>query len=90
MSNAVKDDNYVSSLLAALDSDGTTPTPVAANPVNHRLIVSDGTGGTDNGPVNAVKDGNFASSLVAVSRVDGITPVVVYADSNGKLLVQSS
>lgn len=90
MANASKDENDVSSLLGTLDSDGATPVPIKANPVTNRLKVKDGTTGSDNGPTNAPKDENDVSGLIALSSVDGITPVVVYADSDGKLLVDSS
>lgn len=90
MSNANKDENSVSTLLGVLDTDGATIVPVKANPTSHRLKVSDGTSGSDNGPANALKDGNNVSSLIAVSSVDEKTPVVVYADADGKLLVQST
>lgn len=88
--NASKDGNSVSSLIGVLNTDGATVIPVQANPTNHRLSVSDGNGGSDNGPTNAKKDGNFVSSLLAVSKNDGVTPVVCYCDSNGHLLVQST
>ena len=90
MSNAPKDENAVSGLLATLNSDGDTPTPVKADPTRHSLKVSDGTSGSDNGPTNAPKDENDVSALIAVSSADGRTPVVVYADSQGRLLVQST
>lgn len=90
MSNAKKDDNGVSTLIGVLNTDGATIIPVQANPTTHRLEVSDGTSGSDNGPTNALKDGNFVSSLIAVSSSDGVTPVVVYTDANGHLLVQTT
>lgn len=90
MANAKKDENSVSTLIACLNTDGKTVTPIQANPSTHRLSCADGTGGSDNGPANAIKDENMVSSLIAVSSADGVTPVVVYADSNGHLLVQST
>lgn len=89
-SNAKKDENSVSTLIAALNSDGATVVPVLAVPITHRLKVSNGTTGANNGPRNALKDGNDVSSIIAVSSVDGVTPVVVYADSQGRLLVNNS
>jgi len=90
MSNASKDDNSVSSLIGVLNTDGATIVCVKADPISHRLEVSDGTSGSDNGPANALKDGNDVSTLIAVSSADGITPVVVYTDANGKLLIQTT
>lgn len=88
--NANKDDNSVSTIIAVLDTDGTTIVPIEADPSSHRLAVADGSGGSDNGPENANKDENGVSTFLAVSNVDGVTPVAVYADSNGKLLIQST
>lgn len=90
MENASKDENAVSSLLGTLNTDGATPVPIKADPTTFRLKVSDGTDGSDNGPVNAPKDGNYVSALLAVSSEDGVTPVVVYADADGRLLVQTT
>lgn len=41
-------------------------------------------------PQRALRDENFVPTLMGVSSVDGITPVVLYADSNGKLLIDSN
>lgn len=90
MGVASKDDNAVSTLIGALNTDGETVVAVKANETTHRLAVSDGTSGSDLGPSVALKDDNAVSSIIAVSSVDGVTPVVVYTDSNGKLLIQSS
>lgn len=88
MTNAKRDDNFVPTLTAVLNSDGTTIVPVFSTAFSHRLKVSDGTGGTDNGPASAKHDENHIPTLLAVSSLDGVTPVVVYADSSGRLLVQ--
>lgn len=90
MSNASRDENSVPTLLGALNSNGTTTTPIKANPVNNALKVSDGTSGSDNGPANAPRDENQVPVLMAVSSTDGVTPVVVYADSSGNLLINSN
>lgn len=90
MANAVRDENRIPALLGTLDSDGDTVVPILADPSNHTLAVSDGTTGSDNGPVNAPRDGNRIPALIATSSVDGITPVVVYADQDGNLLIDSN
>lgn len=90
MADVIRDENRVPGLVGTLDSDGVTPTPVKANSTTHALAVSDGSTGSDLGPVNAPRDGNRVTGLLAVSSVDGITPVVIYANSNGELLVQST
>lgn len=88
--HALRDGNFVPSLIAVKSTDGITIDAVLANPVSHGLQTSDGTGGTDNGTPNAKHDQNFVHCLMAVSSVDGITPVAVYTDGSGRLLTQSS
>lgn len=90
MANASKDQNGISTLLGTLDSDGETIVPICADSSSHALCVSDGTMGSDNGPIDAPRDQNSVPALLAVSSVDGITPVVVYADSDGNLLIDSN
>ncbi len=90
MANAHLDDNHVPSLTAALNTTGTSIVAVKANPSTHGLTVDDNNTGTDHGPAQALFDDNHIPVLMAVSSVDGKTPVVVYADSTGKLLVDSS
>ncbi len=90
MGKASRDNNFVTTLLGTLDSNGTTLIPVKANPSTHALLVDDNTSGSDNGPVNAPRDVNFVPALMAVSSLDGVTPVVVYADTDGNLLIDSS
>ena len=88
--NAKHDSNYVPTLIAVLNSDGSTVVPVLANPSGHSLDVSNGTTGSDNGPTDAKHDQNHIPTLLAISSTDWVTPVVVYADASGKLLVQST
>lgn len=90
MSNAGKDENGVSSLLGTLNSDGKTVVPILANPTSHRLNMSDGVSGSDNGPQNAPRDENDVPALIAVSSADGRTPIPIYADSSGRLLVKKT
>lgn len=90
MSNASRDENSVPTLLGALNTDGTTLVRVKANASNHSLKVSDGSTGSDHGPVNSPRDQNNIPALMAVSSADGVTPVVVYADSSGNLLIDSA
>lgn len=89
MTSAYRDDNGKPTLIAALNTDGITIVRVLANPANHALKISDGTGGSDHGVANAKRDENQVPVLLAVSSVDGVTPVEVYADSSGNLLVNS-
>lgn len=89
MTNAKRDDNFVTTLLGTLNTDGATLVPIKASASTHRIMVSDATTGSDNGPADAPHDENHVPALIAVSSADGVTPVVVYADSNGRLLVNS-
>ena len=90
MADASRDQNNVPTILGALNTDGETIVPIQANPASHALSINDGTTGSDNGPVDAPRDENNIPVLMAVSSADGETPVVLYADSEGKLLVDSS
>ena len=94
MATAALDENGVPSLVAALNTDGTTPIRITANPTNHGLSISDNISdninGSDNGRTVAYRDENSKPVLLAVSSVDGVTPVEVYANSSGELLVDST
>ena len=87
---ASKDANYVNVLTAVLNTDGQTVMSVYANPITHRLMLNDGTTGSDNGPTNAIKDKNNVSTLLGTSSADGLTPITAYADSGNKLLIKST
>ena len=86
---ASKDANYVNVLTAVLNTDGQTVMSVYANPITHRLMLNNGTTGSDNGPTNAIKDKNHVPTLLGTSSGDGLTPVTAYADSGGKLLIRT-
>lgn len=90
MANAKRDQNFVPTLIAALETDGITPILVKASPTNHGVEVDDDTTGIDHGRSVAVKDANGISVLMAVASDDGVTPIEVYADSSGNLLIDSS
>lgn len=90
MSNAKHDGNGIPTIIAPSSSDGTIVVLVQVNPSNGGLKITDGTTGTDFGPVNAIRDGNHVTGLIGVSSTDGITPVDIYADSSGHLLIQST
>ena len=90
MTNASRDENYVPTKVAALNSDGTTIVPLKVNPSTHGLLVSDGTSGSDHGPATSPRDQNSVPCIMGVSSSDGSTPIVCYANSSGQLLVQST
>lgn len=90
MTNATRDNNNVPAILAVLNTDGETVTPVEINPTTHGLSVDNASTGADNGPTHALRDENFVTTLLAVSDVDGVTPVALYVDANGKLLIDET
>lgn len=87
---ASRDQNNIPTLLGGLDSDGKTPIRVKVDPTSHALAVSDGTSGSDNGPVNAPRDENDVPVLMGVSSADGVTPIPIYANAAGQLLIKST
>lgn len=90
MTNAERDDNNVPAIIAVLNTDGTTVTPVEINPTTHGLSVDNASSGTDQGPERALRDENFVTTMLAVSDSDGVTPVSLYVDSNGRLLIDET
>lgn len=93
MTNAYKDENGVSTLIAASKNDGTTIVRIKASPTTHGLVVDDNTTGSDNGNNggNAARDGNFVPVLLALSSAGDGAIVEVYGDpSTGALLVDSA
>lgn len=90
MANAVRDDNNVPALIAALNTDGATSTRVYAHPTGHYLFVDDDTAGSDfTGDIDP-RDGNLVPFAMAASEADGLTPVVLYVNSSGELLTDST
>lgn len=90
MSQAKRDENRATTLIAALNTNGVTPNLVYSDPSTHAMSVDDNTTGSDFGVVNSIRDENRVVVATAVSSVDGITPVELYSDSLFKLLIQST
>ena len=90
MAEAPRDNNRIPTMLALLNTDGSTLTPVKANPTQHAISYSDGTTGSDLTGDDALRDNNRVHVLIAVSNADGTTPVPLYVDSNGQLLIKST
>jgi hypothetical protein len=84
---ASKDENGISTLLGALNTNIETPIRICADETTHRLCVNDGENGSGENPENAPRDQNSVPVLLATSSVDGVTPVVIYASLDGKLLI---
>lgn len=87
---AYRDENGVPTIIAALNTNGSTVTRIKANPTTHGISINDNTTGSDHGPTNDLRDDNFVPCLMAVSNSDGFTPVVCYSDSSGNLLIDST
>jgi hypothetical protein len=87
--NTYHDDDHVHVMLA-VQTDGVTLGLPQVDPNTHVLSVSDGTTGSDNGPVNAKHDGNNIAIIMGVSSADGKTPVAPYIDSSGAWLIDSN
>ena len=87
MTEVIRDNNRVRGVLGALNTNGTTPTPIKA--LNNAIKIVTGAGGSDHGN-NHVRDGNRVPVLMAVSSSDGVTPVEVYVDLNGSLLAKDA
>lgn len=69
MSNAKRDQNFVTTLLAVSSVDGVTPVLLWADPVTHRLLV-DATGG-----------GGGFTTLTATGSRNGINTVFTFTTS---------
>ncbi len=85
-----RDNNFVATLRAALNTDGKTVVNVCADASTHSLCISDGTTGSDHGVPTAQRDNDRIPVLLAVSASDGVTPVEIYADVTGNLLIKST
>ena len=76
MSNAFRDENRVTTLLAISNADGVSLANVYVNPTSHGMITALPVGTM---PVkNAATIGeNRVANIMAVSNVDGTTPVAI-------------
>ena len=90
MARASKDNNNISTILGTLNSDGSTPVPIKVDPTTHELQAADGTTGSDNSDDIADRDDNMVTVMLGVSNADGVIPVALYANSDGKLLIDST
>lgn len=92
MTNALKDENGRNTLIATLNSDGTSIVRIKADPSTHALKVDDNTTGSDNGNNggNAMLDENSVPVLIALSSAGDGKIVEVYTDSSGNLLIDSN
>lgn len=64
MADAKRDANYITTLLALSNVDGTTPVPLYADPTTHRLLVST-SGVTVSTPTGTVNGSNVSFTVTA-------------------------
>jgi hypothetical protein len=90
--NAKIDENGVNTIIATLNTDGISIMNICINDTNSGLCVNDGTTGTDEGnnDGNAMRDENSRPVLLVESSDGNGDLVELYADSDGKLLIQST
>ena len=89
--NAYRDENSVPTKIAVSNSDGVTIVRTQANSSTHRLLVNNGTTGSNFGIRNAHRDENDVPVLLAVSSGDGRTPIELYIDPlTHRLLINSN
>lgn len=88
--NAPRDNNHIPAILGTLNTDGVSVVPIAVNPTNHKVKISDGTSGSGFSYVNAERDQNRVPAIWGVSSADGITPIPIYCDSTGAILIKST
>lgn len=87
---AKRDENRVTTLIGALNTDGVTPNLICANPTTHSLCIDDGVDGLDFNHTNSVRDENRVPVAMAVSSADGVTPVELYSNNLYNLLINSN
>lgn len=90
MTNAVRDNNGVTTLMVMSDANGVTPMLVYADPVTHAIIFDDNTTGSGPARTDALRDQNYETGLIATSNADGVTPVPIYGiAASGKIYINS-
>ena len=89
MGNAKRDENRITTLIGALNTDGKTPQLICAVPTLHNLCVIDDTTGSDFSVENDPRDENRVPVAMAVSEDDDETPVPLYASNLMQLLIDS-
>lgn len=87
---AKRDQNRITTLLGALNTDGKTPQLICADPTVHTLCVEDASTGSDFSVENDPRDENRIPVAMAVSSADDETPIPIYANNLMQLLVDSN
>lgn len=73
MAQAPRDENFVPTLLGVSNADGTTPVPIYADPVTHRLLVDLPGGSGSVTSVSVVSANGFAGTVATATSTPAIT-----------------
>lgn len=84
------DQNSNATMTARLNTDGITVQRIEIDPSLHALLIDNNITGSDKGGTFAATDSNGRPTMFAVSSADGKTLVALYADSGGKLFINSN
>ena len=88
MTNALRDNNHVPTMLGVLFSDGVTLVPIELNASSQiQINIVDTIGFTPN--EDALTDENFEHVLMAVDSTDATKLCPVYVDASGKILTDN-
>lgn len=88
MSDALRDQNFVTTKLGVLCTDGVTTIPIAINASNGCVLV-DTTSSISPAAQNGRRDGNFRAAWMGVDSSDGTTPVPIYVNASGAILIDA-
>ena len=91
MTNSLRDNNQIPTILGTSNADGITPVLICADPDSHAICAENAATGSDLSDNDANRDDNSVPVLMAVSSADGETPCAVYVNAaNNKILMKST
>jgi hypothetical protein len=85
---AKRDENYIPVSLGVLNTDGSTPTALNADPTTHILDIEDNTTGDDNGGDYAQRDENSVTTMTATDANGNV--ISLYVNADNQLLIDSN
>jgi len=88
MTNAKRDQNYVTTRLGVLFTDGTTLVPIAIDPSTGSIQLNTSSQVSQEilNMVKANKDDNYVTAMKGVSSEDGDVVLPIFVDSSGAIL----